>query len=665
MAFSRRRQDIEEALARRGLNGAAAAQNIAHQSRLAKDRRGEYELRAEWQVRAHEYGIVIQPRRRPSIGPAAHAEIEGAVDYALAHNTEREAVIDRRALEAAALQHAMGRASLDEIRDENRRRQERGQLLAVLSSEATAQTYFTTPEMIALERDNLDLMRAGHGRAAPIAQPTEIQRWAADRSLLSDQAEAAKITLTARDWLTAIEGRAGSAKTTTVGAIAELAREHGYSVEGFAPTTRAVRSLSEAGVNARTIASLVENRSLPAGDKQFWIVDESSLLSTRQTNRLLHRARDQGVERIVFLGDQRQHHAIEAGRPIFQMQQAGMPVARLDVIRRQRDPNLRQAVTLAAAGRIADALTLLESHNRVHEITMANDRYEAIAREYLAAHETGERVLVVSPAKDERRQLNAAIRDLLGTGGHIAAAGREQTVLLNRNLTRAQRTNARNYEVGDVVLYRRGSKKLGLSRGGYASVEALDPKHNRISVRAEDGRRLQYHPTRPSGVEVFRPEHRVFAVGDRIQFRAPDRALKVANGEFATIVAINDAKAVLRTDTGREVNASLQRLRHIDYGYASTSHSSQGATVDRVVVNIDTFRSAEFVNRKQFYVSISRVRDGVTIYTDHREALRHAVNRNREKSVALEQGRIRIEPQIKQGMEVDRRIISHQHGIRR
>ena len=91
---------------------------------------------------------------------------------------------------------------------------------------------------------------------------------------------------------------------------------------------------------------------------------------------------------------------------------------------------------------------------------MANDRYEAIAREYLAAHETGERVLVVSPANDERRQLNAAIRDLLGTGGHIAAARREQTVLLNRNLTRAQRTNARNYEVGDVVLYRRGSKKL-------------------------------------------------------------------------------------------------------------------------------------------------------------------------------------------------------------
>jgi len=558
----------------------------------------------------------------------------------------------------------MGRADLSQIRNENRRSQERGQLLAVPTSEVATQTSFTTPEMIALERDNLDLMRAGRGRAEPIAQLLEIQQWAAERGLLSDQVEVANITLTARDWLTAIEGRAGSAKTTTVGAIAEFAQEHGYSVQGFAPTTRAVRSLSEAGVNARTVASLVENPSPPAGDNQFWIVDESSLLSARQMNRLLRRARDQGIERIVFLGDQRQHHAIEAGRPIYQMRQAGMLVARLEIIRRQRDSNLRQAVTLAAEGRISDALTLLEKQNRVREIGVARDRYEAIAREYLAAHEAGERVLVVSPANDERRQLNSAIRDLLRSRGHIADAGREQVVLVNRNLTKAQRTHARSYEVGDVVRYRRGSKKLGLARGGYASVEAIDPKHRRITIRTDDGRTIQYNPKRPSGVDVFRPEQRIFAVGDRVQFRAPDRALKIANGELATVVAMDGAKAVLRTDTGREVNASLQRLRHIDYGYASTSHSSQGATVDRVVVNIDTLRSIELVNRKQFYVSISRARDEVTIYTDDREALRHAVNRNREKSVALERARIRIQPQLNQTLEIQRRTISHHHGIR-
>jgi len=111
--------------------------------------------------------------------------------------------------------------------------------------------------MVALERKNLDLFRGGRTTATPIAEPHEIQAWSAERGLLADQVEVARLTLTSRDWLIAIEGRAGSAKTTTVGAIAEFAREHGYSVNGFAPTTRAVRSLSGAGIAARTVASLV------------------------------------------------------------------------------------------------------------------------------------------------------------------------------------------------------------------------------------------------------------------------------------------------------------------------------------------------------------------------------------------------------------------------
>jgi len=82
-------------------------------------------------------------------------------------------------------------------------------------------------------------------------------------------------------------------------------------------------------------------------------------------------------------------------------------------------------------------------------------------------------------------------------------------------------------------------------------------------------------------------------------------------------------------------------------------------------VNIDTLRSIELVNRKQFYVSISRARDEVTIYTDDREALRHAVNRNREKSVALEQARLHIQPQINRSPEPPRQTIVRGHGIHR
>jgi hypothetical protein len=72
-------------------------------------------------------------------------------------------------------------------------------------------------------------------------------------------------------------------------------------------------------------------------------------------------------------------------------------------------------------------------------------------------------------------------------------------------------------------------------------------------VVLNDGRRLDYSPKRLSGVEVFRSEQRKFAAGDRIQFRAPEQALGLANGEFATIVTIDERTARICTEDGRIV----------------------------------------------------------------------------------------------------------------
>ncbi len=278
MAFSRRRQDIEEEMERRGLNGAAAAQNVAHQSRLSKDVRNEDQLRTEWQARARHYGIGIErvadeAHRR---GPLAFEQQESVTDalrFSIAHNTEREAVIDRRALETIALQHAMGEADLDRVRDESARIERSGRLIRAGVSVFSHQGAYTTPEMVALERDNLDLMLAGQGRTKPIASADQVHAWATRKGLLADQTEVAKLTLTATDWLTAIEGRAGSTKTTTVAAIREFAADHGYSVYGFAPTTRAVSALSEVGIPARTVASLLENKRPEPRQRQLWIID--------------------------------------------------------------------------------------------------------------------------------------------------------------------------------------------------------------------------------------------------------------------------------------------------------------------------------------------------------------------------------------------------------
>ena len=191
-----------------------------------------------------------------------------------------------------------------------------------------------------------------------------------------------------------------------------------------------------------------------------------------------------------------------------------------------------------------------------------------------------------------------------------------------------------------MIRFTRGSKQFAIAKGDYARVEAVDREANLLAVKTPDGRRTQYNPVRLFGVEVFREEQRILSRGDRIQFRAPDRALGVANGNFATIKAIDSRRAIMQLDSGKELSVASERLRHIDYGYASTSHSAQGATVDQVIVDIDTRLSPELVNRKQFYVSISRARDALAIFTDDRSRLAPAATRTREKSMALESSSI-------------------------
>ncbi|MGA8570167.1 MAG: MobF family relaxase, partial [Candidatus Binataceae bacterium] len=625
MALSRRRQDIEQALARSGLAGAEAAQNIAHRTRRSKDHRDEESVKAEWRSRARQYGIDVhrhlsQARERGPLQHRGQEKAEQAVRQSIEENSERDAVIDRSSLEASALQHAMGSVQLDQVRMETYRFERERWLIAAGDAVNSPRGAYTTSQMLALERDNISLMRAGQKCAAAIGTLKEVRAWGSKRQLLSDQATVAELTLASADRLTSIEGRAGAAKTTTVGAIRDFAEEQGYAVSGFAATTRAVKSLAEVGVSATTVASLLEGRVHQAS-KQIWVIDESSLLSTRQVNRVLHKAREQGTARIIFVGDQRQHHAIEAGRPIFQMQEAGMLVARLDTIRRQHDPELRAAVMHAAKGEISESLKILERRNDIREVADIEQRRKQIAREYAAAHQSGERVLVISPANDARRELNKAIRAELIARGHVAAPGHAHTILVNRGLSGAQRAMAYNYEEGDAIRFTRGSKQFAIAKGDYARVEAIDRDANILTVKAEEGRRIEYNPVRLFGVEVFREEQKVLARGDRIQFRSPDWALSVANGEFASVRSIDERRVTLRLDNGKELSVARQRLRHIDHGYASTSHSAQGATVDRVIVDIDSQRSREIVNQKQFYVSISRARHSLAIYTNDRAQL--------------------------------------------
>ena len=69
-------------------------------------------------------------------------------------------------------------------------------------------------------------------------------------------------------------------------------------------------------------------------------------------------------------------------------------------------------------------------------------------------------------------------------------------------------------------------------------------------------------------------------------------------------------------DSGRDVQLNVREHPHLDYGYAVTSHSSQGVTADRVLVHVDTEQAHEqLINSRLAYVSVSRGRYDAPIYT--------------------------------------------------
>ena len=193
------------------------------------------------------------------------------------------------------------------------------------------------------------------------------------------------------------------------------------------------------------------------------------------------------------------------------------------------------------------------------------------------------------------------------------------------------------YERGDVLRYARGSQEAGIERGEYARVASVDPKENLLTVEKRNGEQRSYDPRRLQGVSVYRETEQHFSPGDRIQFTAPDKELGVANRDLAVIDSIaGDGRVSARLDSGRKIEFDPSEHRHFDHGYAVTSHSSQGLTAERVLVNADTGVHPDLVNSRFGYVSVSRASQETTVFTDNFAKLGAALSADVSKTSALE-----------------------------
>ncbi len=207
------------------------------------------------------------------------------------------------------------------------------------------------------------------------------------------------------------------------------------------------------------------------------------------------------------------------------------------------------------------------------------------------------------------------------------------------DMTGADRAWAARYQAGDVLHYKRGSKDIGIERDSYAQVVATDPKDNLLTVQKPDGQQVTYDPSRLRGISAYREIEREFAVGDRIQFTAPNARLELPTATLArSSRSARTANSPSALDSGKAISFDPNQMRHFDHGYAVTSHSSQGLTAERVLVNMDTNVHPELINTRFAYVSVSRASHDAQIYTNDAASLVPGLSHDVTKTSAVEIG---------------------------
>jgi conjugative relaxase-like TrwC/TraI family protein len=641
---------IKERLEREGAivkEGAGLNQAAAHANRASKryDHAHMRRRSLEMDARHRSQAVLAVEQARKRVGfelsqDQIQKRAREAVTFARDNAMEREAVADIRKITADALRRNLGLTTYGAVMTELRQRVEHGEFIEVMRERGPRQA--TTRRMVELEESNLQKVLSKSSTTTQILvhqNSSTIDAVAENRQLRlnENQRTALEQILTCRDQIFGLQGGAGTGKTTVLSVLHEVAEKEGYEVRGFAPTTRATKQLAESGIKSETLQKFISRREeAPANHNRLFVLDESSLASTRNLHKFFSRLGAQ--DKVLLVGDGRQHQAVEAGTPFEQFQRHGMTTVKLSEIVRQRKPDLKRTVEKLSAREIRGAIDNLERDGRIIETADSKERLRSIASAYC---ESPENTLVVSPRNRERVQLNTLIHKQLQHDGRIGQADHEMKVYVNRlDMTGTERTFANAYRPGeDIIRYNRPSKLYGVKVGDYALVTAKNHAENEITVCFENGRQLTYNPQRLSGVSVYYESQREFAEGDRIQFRAPLTEKRVANGELATITKIADEELRVKLDTGREFSFEQQQFRHIDHGYAVTSHSSQGTTVDRVLINADTRESEMLLNDRMGYVAVSRAREDAIIYTNSIEELRSALDRRVDKETALEASR--------------------------
>ncbi|AZR27128.1 MULTISPECIES: MobF family relaxase [Xanthomonas] len=612
--------------------------------------------------------------------PARLTPAQAVVQYAINHLTEREAVVRETALTATALRRAVGLAGPDEVRAEIKRLVGQGALIEAVPayrmadrkdgpalssagwksylqdlkgwSDKQAQQYvsnaikqgslvpaekrYTTQKALAREKAILAIERTGRGAIEPIMTAAAVKTALEGSALNAGQRSAVETIVSTKNRFVGIQGDAGTGKTYTVNQAVALIKQasavsEGYRTVALAPYGNQVKALKNEGLEAHTLASFLRTKDKPIDGKTIIVLDESGVVGARQMEQVMRIVEKAGA-RMVLLGDTKQTEAIEAGKPFAQLQQDGMQTARISEIQRQKDHELKTAVEQAAEGRVTQSLAHIK---HVEELKEPTERHRAIVNDYIQLTEPERReTLIVAGTNEARREINRMVRESLDLTGK----GREFETLTRVDMTQAQRRFAPSYQPGMVIQPEKDYQKAGLTRGQTYRVKEALPG-NALVLQRQDGTTTTINPRKATQLSVYHLERAELSIGDTVRINRNDPGRDLTNGDRMRVAGVIGGTVKLESVEQRDgrparaLELPVNKPLHLEHAYASTVHSSQGLSNDRVLIALDTKSRTTSMNL--YYVAISRARQEARVYTNNRGELPAAIARRFDKTTAL------------------------------
>lgn len=624
-SFSSRRQDIRAYLEQQNIPLEQATEQQKQiaclESRTAKVHKltpADHERqRQNWQRICSELNITHpQPHQdlEQAYRQATHpGSIQQVIEDAIESATAQQVAVSRPKLLQDCLRHSQAfylPAKIEQVLDQS------DELIP------TEDGRLTTQKAIHREQRILDAAHDGRDSQPALSTQEQVKEISQEKNLNAGQTNGLLHLATSTDRITLLQGNAGVGKTYTLSAFKDVLNETTQSnLRGLAPSAAAAEILEqEIGMASSTVDRYLSIPNEQLQREEILVIDEAGMLSTQQMMDLIEKAKDLN-SRLILVGDTKQLSAVQTGAPFRLLQERSqLKTVTIDENLRQVTPQLKEAVDLASEQQTQAALELLDNHGCVTEIPILKTRNYGVAQRYLdRPHERQVQTLILCDTNQDRQAITDLIRSDYIDKKKLGAEAQVVEMLHSKSLDNQAISQPYNYAVGDVVRFRRSTKKFP-----EPYYRVVDVKREQLQLQNRFGEIKDCPLNQYKDREVFSTQDLELRVGDRLRFTRNHREWGQINGQLLTIDAFNPDGTISINTRGKIETLTLDQLVHVDYAYCRTVHAAQGWTAQEAI-----WAPGNNPGREQTYVVLSRAKTELEIVTIDRQGLGLSAERSR------------------------------------